>query len=221
MFAELKHHRTLHDHMQEADSTRRFACRPLSSFTLDFISHQGVSMRNNIRMTPSALLSLAAGALLLSACSTPIKPAEPAPAPKPVAAQPEQRTVATVEAPTVDPLDDPKGVLAKRSVYFDYDSYMVKDEFKPVVEAHSGYLSANKGRKIVIQGNTDERGGSEYNLALGQKRADAVRKSLAVLGVPEAQMEAVSFGKEKPKASGSNEAAWAENRRADIVYSPK
>jgi peptidoglycan-associated lipoprotein len=178
-------------------------------------------MRNAVHSTATSVISFAFGALLLSACSTPIKQAEPAPTPAPVAAQPDQRTVATVQAPAVDPLDDPKGVLAKRSVYFDYDSYMVKDEFKPVVDAHSRYLAANKDRKIVIQGNTDERGGSEYNLALGQKRADAVRKALAVLGVPEAQMEAVSFGKEKPKATGSDEASWAENRRADIVYSPK
>jgi peptidoglycan-associated lipoprotein len=179
------------------------------------------SMRNKAYSTATTFLSFTFGALLLSACSTPIKQPEQAAAPAPVAAQPDQRTVATVEAPAVDPLDDPKGVLAKRSVYFDYDSYLVKDEFKSVVDAHSRYLVANKARKIVIQGNTDERGGSEYNLALGQKRADAVRKSLAVLGVPEAQMEAVSFGKEKPKATGSDETAWAENRRADIVYAPK
>ncbi len=87
-----------------------------------------------------------------------------------------------------------------------------------MVEAHAKYLAANKARKVLIQGNTDERGGSEYNLALGQKRAEAVRKSLSLLGVPEAQLEAVSLGKEKPKALGSDEAAWAENRRADIVY---
>jgi peptidoglycan-associated lipoprotein len=94
----------------------------------------------------------------------------------------------------------------------------VKDEFKPVIEAHSQYLIKNTDRKIVIQGNTDERGGSEYNLALGQKRAEAVRRALNLLGVADSQIEAVSFGKEKPKATGSNEAAWAENRRADIVY---
>jgi len=129
----------------------------------------------------------------------------------------DARTVAPITTGS-DPLNDPKGVLAKRSVYFDFDSYIVKDEFKPVVEAHAKYLGANKGRKIVIQGNTDERGGREYNLALGQKRAEAVRKSLSVLGVADTQMEAVSFGKEKPKAQGSDEAAWAENRRADIAY---
>ncbi len=113
---------------------------------------------------------------------------------------------------------DTNGIPAQTSVYFDLDSYVVKDEFKPVVEANAKFLGANKGRKIIIQGNTDERGGREYNLALGQKRAEAVRKSLAVLGVPESQMEAVSFGKEKPKALGSDEAAWAQNRRSDIVY---
>ena len=90
--------------------------------------------------------------------------------------------------------------------------------FKPVVGAHGQYLSATKTRKVIIQGNTDERGGREYNLALGQKRAEAVRKSLSALGVPESQMEAVSFGKEKPKATGSDEASWAENRRSDLVY---
>ena len=128
------------------------------------------------------------------------------------------RAVNEIKTEPLDPLNDPKGVLAKRSVYFDYDSYVVKDDFKPLIQAHSGYLSANKGRKIIIQGNTDERGGSEYNLALGQKRADAVRKTLGALGVGDNQMEAVSFGKEKPKATGSDEASWAENRRADIVY---
>lgn len=131
----------------------------------------------------------------------------------------DPRSVSTVTTtPSTDPINDPQGILAKRSIYFDLDSYIVKDEFKPVVEAHARYLAANKSRKIVIQGNTDERGGREYNLALGQKRAEAVRKSLSLLGVSDAQMEAVSFGKEKPKALGSDEAAWAENRRSDIVY---
>ncbi len=133
-------------------------------------------------------------------------------------ATPDPRSVNTVTAPGTDPLNDPKGTLARRSVYFDYDSYAVKDEFKPVVDAHSRYLNTNKGRKIIIQGNTDDRGGREYNLALGQKRAEAVRKSMSLLGVPESQMEAVSLGKEKPKATGSDEAAYAENRRSDIVY---
>jgi peptidoglycan-associated lipoprotein len=161
-------------------------------------------------------------AALLSACSTPVKVAEPAPvvekpveAAKPVA---DTRTVAPVQTASIDPLDDPKGVLAQRSVYFDFDSYVVREDGKPVVQNHSGYLTKNAKRSILIQGNTDERGGAEYNLALGQKRAEAVRKAMTALGVPEGQIEAVSLGKEKPKAEGHSEEAWAQNRRADIVY---
>jgi peptidoglycan-associated lipoprotein len=170
-----------------------------------------------------SLAFLVASAALLSACSSPVKLTDPpqvvdrqADAPKTNVADP--RDVRPVETGSVDPLNDPQGALAKRSVYFDYDSYVVRDDGKQVVESHSGYLNKNKGRKILIQGNTDERGGTEYNLALGQKRAEAVRKSMAALGVAESQMEAVSLGEEKPKAMGSGEAAWAENRRADIVY---
>jgi peptidoglycan-associated lipoprotein len=117
-----------------------------------------------------------------------------------------------------DPLSDPSSILANRSIYFDLDSFIVRDEYKSVIDAHGKYLASRPDRKVIIQGNTDERGGSEYNLALGQKRADAVRRALAQRGVPESQMEAVSYGKEKPKALGSNEEAWKENRRADIAY---
>jgi peptidoglycan-associated lipoprotein len=134
-------------------------------------------------------------------------------------AQPDStRSVETVTAGSVAPLNDLKGALAKRSVYFDYDSYVVKDEFKPLIAAHAQYLVEHGNRKIVIQGNTDERGGREYNLALGQKRAEAVRKALSLLGVPNSRMEAVSLGEEKPKATGSDEASLAENRRSDIEY---
>jgi peptidoglycan-associated lipoprotein len=174
-----------------------------------------------MRTTVTTFAAIASGALLLAACSTPIKESQPAQAATPTAAQADSRTVATVTTPATDALDNPQGALAKRSVYFDFDSYLVKDEFKPVVDAHSRYLVANQGRRIVIEGHTDERGGSEYNLALGQKRAEAVRKSLSLLGVADARMEAVSFGKEKPKAVDGNESAWAENRRADLVYIPK
>ncbi len=104
------------------------------------------------------------------------------------------------------------------SIYFDYDSFVIKDEFKAVVESHAKFIRANTSRKVNLEGNTDERGGSEYNLALGQKRADAVRRALVLLGVPDGQLEATSFGKEKPKAQGSNEAVWAENRRVDFSY---
>jgi peptidoglycan-associated lipoprotein len=169
----------------------------------------------------TTLAILVSSAVLLTACSS-VKLDDKAPvedrAASSVNSKADQRTVETVTTGSVDPLNDKNGMLAKRSVYFDYDSYIVKDEFKPVVNAHSQYLVGNKGRKIIIQGNTDDRGGREYNLALGQKRAEAVRKSMSLLGVPDSQMEAVSLGKEKPKATGSDEASWAENRRSDIVY---
>lgn len=132
--------------------------------------------------------------------------------------------VARVEAGKVDgsglprELTDPKSILSKRSVYFDLDKYEVKDEYKDLVAAHAKFLSNNRGFKMLIQGNTDERGSREYNLSLGQKRADAVKKSLVLLGAKEEQVESVSLGEEKPKAEGHDEAAWAENRRADMLY---
>lgn len=126
--------------------------------------------------------------------------------------------VPTVDATKgqVDPLT--QGPLAKRSVYFDFDSYAVKDEYRGLIEAHAKYLASHNARKVRIEGNTDERGGSEYNLALGQRRSEAVARSMKLLGVKDDQIETVSLGKEKPKAQGHDEAAWAENRRADIVY---
>jgi peptidoglycan-associated lipoprotein len=105
-----------------------------------------------------------------------------------------------------------------RVVYFDYDSFVIRPEFKSVIEAHAKYISSDKSRKVVIEGHTDERGGREYNLALGQKRSEAVRKALALSGVSDAQLEAVSFGKEKPAVAGATEAAMEKNRRAEISY---
>ena len=116
-------------------------------------------------------------------------------------------------------LRDPNNILSKRSIYFDYDSDAVKDEYRSLLEAHARYLQQNRNARMVIQGNTDERGSREYNIALGQRRADAVRQLMRVLGASEAQIETVSFGEEKPKNPGHDEAAWTENRRADIVYS--
>jgi peptidoglycan-associated lipoprotein len=168
-----------------------------------------------------SVASIIATAALLAACKSPVKVAEPTVVERTPTASTEPsnvRDISPVETATVDPLNDPKGVLANRSVYFDFDSYVVREDGKPVVSNHSNYLNQNKSRKVLIQGNTDDRGGSEYNLALGQKRAEAVRRSMSTLGVAENQMEAVSLGEEKPKATGSGEAAWAENRRADIVY---
>lgn len=115
-------------------------------------------------------------------------------------------------------LTAPGSKLAQRSIYFDLDSYVVKGDYQDLVAAHAKYLTANRGFKILLQGNTDERGSREYNLSLGQKRADAVKRSLTLLGVQENQIESVSLGEEKPKNAGHDESAWAENRRADILY---
>ena len=117
-----------------------------------------------------------------------------------------------------NPLRDPANPLSKRSVYFEFDSFTVKDEYRPLVEAHGRYLAQNRNAKMTIQGNTDERGSREYNIALGQKRADSVKRMMTLLGAQESQIETVSFGKEKPKSSGHDEASWTENRRDDFVY---
>ena len=105
-----------------------------------------------------------------------------------------------------------------RSVYFDLDRYTVRTDGQPVVRAHSEFLNKNRNQHVLLQGNTDERGTAEYNLALGQRRSEAVKNAMSALGVNTSQIEAVSLGKEKPKAQGSNEAVWAENRRVDFVY---
>ena len=115
-------------------------------------------------------------------------------------------------------LTDPNSPLSKRSIYFDVDKYEVKGEYQAVVAAHAKYLIANRGFKVLIQGNTDETGSREYNLSLGQKRADAVKRALVLLGAREDQVESVSLGEEKPKNPGHDESAYAENRRADVLY---
>jgi len=109
-------------------------------------------------------------------------------------------------------------ILSKRSIYYDFDKSDIKTEFRPLVEAHAGYLRDHSGARITIQGNCDERSSREYNVALGQRRSQGVMNMMKLLSVPERQMEAVSFGEEKPKAHGHDEASWAENRRSDIVY---
>lgn len=133
--------------------------------------------------------------------------------------------VATVTAGGIDSrklppeLTDPKNILSKRSIYFDLDKFEVKPEYKDLVSAHAKFLSNNRQFKMLIQGNTDERGSREYNLALGQKRSDAVKKMITLLGAREEQVESVSLGEEKPKNEGHDEAAWAQNRRGDMLYS--
>ena len=177
------------------------------------------------------LLTIIAVAALLGACRGGVKEDTGAPVedrkPEPITQQtptppppPPGPSVKSIDSKPLggNPLKDPGNILSKRSVYFDFDSSSVKDEFKPVVTAHAKYLTDNRGRRVVIQGNTDERGSREYNLALGQRRSDSVKKMMMLLGVTDSQIETVSFGEEKPRAAGSDEASWAENRRSDIVY---
>lgn len=174
-------------------------------------------------MNVSRFAALAAAAsVLMAGCATDV----PLDAPK--AAQVENRdplgsnkganTSGTTQSQVanVDLTNSNAANAAARVVYFDLDSYVVKDEYRPVIEAQAKLLSANRAKKLVVEGHTDERGGSEYNLALGQKRAQAVVKSLTLLGASESQLEAVSFGKERPAVQGSDEAAWSKNRRAEL-----
>jgi peptidoglycan-associated lipoprotein len=128
-----------------------------------------------------------------------------------------QSSVAPVAVdPSAGQAPGPAGVA--RIVLFDYDSYVIKPEFQSLVEAHARFLKANTQRRVALEGHTDERGGREYNLALGQRRAEAVRRALTLLGVNDAQVEAVSFGEEKPADSGSSESSWSQNRRVEIAY---
>ena len=173
------------------------------------------------------LVALSTLTLLLAACGS-----QP-PAPEQNPAGVESRTpgavkidgtpVTTVRPESFDPasiaaLKDPRSPLSKRSVYFDYDSYVVKDEFQALLAAHGKFLVANPKMKMLIQGNADERGSREYNLALGQKRAEAVRRALTLVGATDAQIEAVSFGEESPAVAGSSEDAYARNRRVELRY---
>lgn len=160
-------------------------------------------------------------ASLLAACASE-KPKEPVAEAKsasaaeaPMAAASATATNASVAA---DPLNDPNSVLAKRSVYYPFDVSVVQDADKPIVQAHAKYLSEHANRKVRLEGNCDERGSDEYNLALGQRRADGVKKLLLVSGVKDRQIETISYGEEKPRATGHDEASWSQNRRTDLNY---
>jgi len=169
------------------------------------------------KITQTILLSTVC---LLVACSStgnaPATPTTPQPAPDPV------RPVAVVpgglSAADLAALRDPANPLSKRSVYFDLDSSLIKQEYHGVVEAHGKFLAKKPGVKIVVRGNTDERGSREYNVALGQRRADATKQALNAYGATAEQIETVSLGSEQPLANGHNDEAWAKNRRADIAY---
>ncbi len=129
----------------------------------------------------------------------------------------QTRPTAPTTAPTGNPLAT--GQLANRSVFFDFDSNAVKDEYRGLIQAHSRYMTADKkDSRIRIEGNCDERGSREYNLALGQRRAESVKKVMTVLGVQDGRIETTSYGEEKPMAMGHDESSWAKNRRADIKY---
>ncbi|MDE2365559.1 MAG: peptidoglycan-associated lipoprotein Pal [Betaproteobacteria bacterium] len=157
---------------------------------------------------------------LLSACASQTTQPTPEVEEKSMGTQAPQEGPRTSEVggAALNPLTDPKNILSKRSVYFDFDSSVIKDEYKPLVAAHAQYLRGNAGARVLLQGNTDERGSREYNLALGQRRADAVKNAMTLSGVRDSQIEAVSLGEEKPRALGHDEAAWTENRRTDIRY---
>lgn len=184
-------------------------------------------------MNQRLIFSITLAALLAACSAKPVKEEPPPPvvdkstgaatqqAPK-VSSEPttSASTSATQEsAMTVDPLKDPNNILSKRSVYFDYDKDEVKAEFRPLVEAHANYLKQNSGARVMLQGNADDRGSREYNLALGQRRAAAVKQVMNVYGASDSQIETISYGEEKPRCTAQNEACWSQNRRVDIIYS--
>jgi peptidoglycan-associated lipoprotein len=173
-----------------------------------------------------SLSILLGSVVLLAACSsTPVAPTSAAPpiVQAPMAqsspAKPAPSAASKVQSVVIPPYLDPKNPLASnRSVYFDYDVFSIQPRFTSILELHGKYLASNPKLSIRVEGNADERGSAEYNLALGQKRADAVVRALRLYGVSSSQVEAVSWGKEKPKALGHDESSWAQNRRVDLGY---
>ena len=178
-------------------------------------------------MTTRILPIIAAASLvgLFAACST---TDEAKPGARPDAAAAPSPTATPRSAPTVDvtkrgaggnaALKDPNSPLSKRQIFFEYDKFEIKPEYKGLVEAHAKYLRENPGAKMLIQGNADERGSREYNLSLGQRRSDTVKRALVLLGAKEGQIESVSLGEEKPVCTNHAEDCWAKNRRDDMLY---
>ena len=169
------------------------------------------------------LFALVALMSLLAGCaSTPIPENKAGVEDRTATGAPAQGGAAAPVAPQaqqqVNPLKDPKNILSKRSIFYDYDKYDVKDEYKPLLQAHAHYLAQNPGAKMLIQGNCDERGSREYNIALGQKRADGVKKLLQLMGAKESQIESVSLGEEKPRCTEKTEECYSQNRRSDMLY---
>jgi peptidoglycan-associated lipoprotein len=147
------------------------------------------------------------------------KPAEPQ-ASQGLPIAPPQAKVTPLQPSTVqaDPLKDPNSALSKRSVFYEFDKYDVKDEYRPVIQAHGKYLADHRSTKMLIQGNCDERGSREYNIALGQRRAEGVKRMLVLMGATESQVEPVSLGEEKPRCAEHSEGCWQQNRRSDMLY---
>jgi peptidoglycan-associated lipoprotein len=181
-------------------------------------------------MRQTAIAAFSTSLLFLAACATTSDTAQ-APAPvegpggKPAASaqtqpvKPVDVTSKPATATSLSALKDPKSVLSKRSIYYDYDKFEVKDEYRALVDAHAKYLRENPNARMLIQGNTDERGSREYNVGLGQRRSDGVKRMMTLLGAREGQIESVSLGEEKPQDAGHSENAWSKNRRSDILYS--
>ena len=188
---------------------------------------KGVAMRANYKNLLNAIAAVA----LIAGCTTTPEGEQQTPAPvteasKPGAAKPGA-VPQTGKIPSVDVTGKPQagndprlkqGALAQRSIYYDLDQFDVRDEYRGLVEAHAKYLRENPSARVLIQGNTDERGSREYNIGLGQRRSDGVKKMLILLGARENQIESVSLGEEKPQAEGHSEEAWSKNRRSDILY---
>jgi peptidoglycan-associated lipoprotein len=170
-----------------------------------------------------SLTALMAAAILAGCSTTKLDDAVPVETRTPTAGSTSGANTTGKPESTVNTVDLTKGAndannVAQRTVYFDFDSFVVKDEYRPMIDRFAKALAADRKKRLQVEGHTDERGGREYNLALGQKRAEAVAKSLALLGASDTQVEAVSFGKERPAAQGSDEAAYAKNRRAELNY---
>ena len=160
-------------------------------------------------------------ALLYGCASQPTEEAKPADAPKPSAGLPVAPPTAATSPSTIQsaPLKDAGSLLSKRSVFYEYDRSEIKPEFRPILQAHGKYLAENRGKKMLVQGNCDERGSREYNIALGQRRAEGVKRTLLLMGATDSQIEAVSLGEEKPRCTDHNEPCWSQNRRGDMLYS--
>ena len=172
-----------------------------------------------------ALFAALTLALLYGCASTPVDtgsnaprssaqtPSRGLPASPPLAARPIQPLT-----PLGDPLKDANSSLAKRSVFYELDRADIRDEYRPILQAHGKYLAENRGKKMLVQGNCDERGSREYNIALGQRRAEGVKRMLVLMGATDAQVESVSLGEEKPRCADHAEGCWSQNRRSDMLY---